>query len=85
MSDALQKASEDAATALAAEAARRRDAECRAAELSVLLEDARTAKAAADAEVRARQCRTLEHMEPVKSIPMLSCAMRVFRCITAVV
>ena len=54
MVNALQKASEEADASLAAEAARRRDAERRAAELTQELQAARTAQAASDAEVCAR-------------------------------
>ena len=53
MADAMQKANEEAAARQAAEAARRWDAERRAAELFWQLGDARAAKLAADAEVRA--------------------------------
>ena len=62
MADALQRASEEAAAKLAAEAARHQDAEQRAAEMTAQLQAARAAKMAANAEVCARRCRTTERI-----------------------
>ncbi len=68
MADALQKASEEADARLAAEAARRRDVEREAAELTQQLQAARAAKAAADAEVCARFGGIAEHRMPTFSM-----------------
>ena len=72
MADELQKASDEADARLAAEAARRQDAEGRTEELTMQLQAARAAKAAVDAEVCARFGGIAQHPMPTLSKCSLS-------------